>query len=335
LRAKEDGLLLSNADQTVAAYLEQWLENVAKPSVRPRTFEDYELNVRRLRPHIGRIRLNELTAPAIQATYGALLRKGLAPISVGHAHSVLRRALKQAAQWGLIPRNPIHGVSRPRPIRKEIKTLSISEVQRLFETTKLDRRHALWVVLATTGLRLGEALGLMWNDLDLKQGKLSVRRALQRQRGVGLVLVEPKTKHSRRTVYLARGSVAALGEHRRAQAQERLMAGTLWNSSHDLVFARLDGRPMQGSNLNRIFHQALKHAGLPKIRIHDLRHTAATQLLVRGVHPKVVQEMLGHSSITITLDTYSHVIPSLQAPVAEHMQVLFADRSDGRENTPD
>lgn len=175
----------------------------------------------------------------------------------------------------------------------------------------------------------------MWNDVDLKQGKLSVRRALQRQRGPGLVLVEPKTKHSRRTVYLAKGSVAALGEHRRAQAQERLRAGEFWDSQHDLVFARPDGRPMQGSNLNRIFHQALRQAGLPKIRIHDLRHTAATQLLVRGVHPKVVQEMLGHTSITITLDTYSHVIPSLQAPVAGHMQLLFEDQKEGRENTAD
>jgi site-specific recombinase XerD len=109
----------------------------------------------------------------------------------------------------------------------------------------------------------------------------------------------------------------------------------LWNSAHDLVFARQDGRSMQGSSLNRIFQRALSEAGLPKIRIHDLRHTAATQLLVRGVHPKVVQEMLGHSSITITLDTYSHVIPSLHAHVADHMQLLFADRREDRENAVD
>jgi integrase len=208
-------------------------------------------------------------------------------------------------------------------------------VQRLFEITKSDRRHALWVVLATTGLRLGEALGLMWNDIDLKQGKLTVRRVLQRQRGVGLVLVEPKTKHSRRTVYLAKGSVAVLTEHRRSQTQWRLIAGPSWDSSHDLVFPRPDGRPMQGSNLKRVFDKALRDGGLPKIRIHDLRHTAATHLLVRHVHPKVVQEMLGHSSIAITLDTYSHVIPNLQAPVADHMQLLFSDRTEGLENIAD
>jgi integrase len=167
LRAREDGLLVPRADQTVAAYLEQWLANIAKPSVRPRTFEGYELNVRRLRPHIGRIRINDLTPAAIQAAYGALLRHGLGPVSVRHAHAVLHSALKQAVQWGLIPRNPADAVSRPRPIRKEIKTLSFSEVQRLFEITKPDRRHALWVVLATTGLRLGEALGLTWDDIDL------------------------------------------------------------------------------------------------------------------------------------------------------------------------
>jgi integrase len=139
VRAREDGLLVPRADQTVAAYLEQWLANIAKPSVRPRTFEGYELNVRRLRPHIGRIRINDLTPAAIQAAYGALLRHGLAPVSVRHAHAVLHSALKQAVQWGLIPRNPADAVSRPRPIRKEIKTLSFSEVQRLFEITKPDR----------------------------------------------------------------------------------------------------------------------------------------------------------------------------------------------------
>lgn len=335
LRAREDGLLVPKADQTVAAYLEQWLTNVAKPSIRPRTFESYDLNVRRLRPHLGRIRINELTPAAIQATYGTLLRRGLSPRSVCQAHAVLHRALRQAVQWGLIPRNPVDAVSRPRPIRQEIKTLSVSEVQRLFETTKLDRKHALWVVLATTGLRLGEALGLTWDDVDFKQGKLTVRRALQRQRGIGPVLVEPKTKLSRRTVYLAQGSVVALGEHRRVQAQERLIAGPLWNSAHDLVFARPDGRPMEGSNLIRVFHKALKEAGLPKVRIHDLRHTAATQMLERGVHPKVVQEMLGHSSIMLTLDTYSHVVPGLHAQVAQHMQQLFVDGTEGRENAAD
>lgn len=181
-------------------------------------------------------------------------------------------------------------------------------------------------------VRLGEALGLTWDDIDFKQGKLTVRRALQRQHGIGQVLVEPKTKLSRRTVYLAPGSVVALGDHRRAQAQERLIAGPLWNSAHDLVFARPDGRPMEGSHLTRVFQKALRQAGLPKLRIHDLRHTAATQLLERGVHPKVVQEMLGHSSITLTLDTYSHVVPGLHAQVADHMQILFADRMKGPAN---
>jgi integrase len=147
--------------------------------------------------------------------------------------------------------------------------------------------------------------------------------------------VEPKTKHSRRTVYLAQGSVDTLAEHRRAQARERLAAGPSWSSTHDLVFAGPDGSPLQGSNLNRFFHKALNQAGLPKIRIHDLRHTAATQLLERRVHPKVVREILGHSTITITLDTYSHVVPGLHAEAAKHMQLLFSDRAEDSENTRD
>lgn len=246
---------------------------------------------------------------------------------------MLHRALRQAVQWGLIPRNPVDGVSRPRPLRHEIRTLSTSEVKRLFETTKGDRMHALWVVLATTGLRLGEALGLQWNDIDDAGGKVIIRRALQRQRGVGFVLVEPKTERSRRTVYLAPGTVSTLKEHRRVQSQERLSAGQAWDTTHDLVFATRAGRPIEGGQVSWAFHKALNHAELPKIRIHDLRHTAATQLLERGVHPKVVQEMLGHSTITLTLDTYSHVVPGLHAQVAQHMQQLFSKQEEERENS--
>ena len=333
LRAKADGLLVPRADRTVAAYLEQWLEDMAKPSVRPRTFESYSLNVRRLRPQIGRIRLNDLTPAAIQAAYGALLRRGLSPRSVIQAHAVLHRALRQAVQWGLLPRNPVDAVSRPRPKRTEIRTLSVREVKQLFETSRNDRLHALWVLLSTTGLRLGEALGLMWKDLNLDQGTVSVQRALQRERGVGFVLVEPKTEHSRRRVYLAPGTIATLTEHRRLQAQDRLVAGPGWESTHDLIFRTQVGRPIEGGQVSWAFHKVLEKAKLPRIRLHDLRHTAASQLLERGVHPKVVQEMLGHSTITLTLDTYSHIVPGLQAQVAEQMQRLFQDREADQENS--
>lgn len=330
LRAQEQGLLSSKATQTLSAYLQEWLENFAKPSVRARTFASYELNVRRARELIGWIRLNELTPAHIQGAYATLMKRGLAARTVWRMHMVLHRALRQAVQAGIMLRNPVDGVSRPKARHYEVRTLSLEETRRLFEATKDHRLHALWVVLATTGLRLGEALGLKWEDIDLKMGKLSVRRALQRETGVGFVLVEPKTARSRRTVYLAPGTVDVLKEHRDRQAKERKVAENLWQEQFELVFKTEVGKPMQDGQVSWRFHRALKQAGLPRIRIHDLRHTAATQLLERGVHPKVVQEMLGHSTITLTLDTYSHVIPGLHAQAATEMQKLF--ERDDKEN---
>jgi integrase len=177
-------------------------------------------------------------------------------------------------------------------------TLTEEEVGRLFQASRNHRLHVLWVLLATTGLRLGEALGLLWSDIDFTGRRLIVNRALQRQPGIGYVFIEPKTARSRRTVYLAAGTLTALTEHRRRQTEDQLAAGPEWNNT-GLVFASPIGRPIEGTWTVKWFHRALDQAGLARIRIHDLRHTAATHLLNRGVHPKVVQELLGHSTISM------------------------------------
>jgi integrase len=321
-RQREQGLLVASADQLTGDFLARWLEDTVRNSVRPKTYDSYELNVRRLQPLIGSVRLGSLSPAHVQSAYGALLRRGLSARSVHHAHAVLHKALKQAVLWNMIPRNATDAASRPRPVATEMKTLNEDEVRRLFEATADDRMHALWVVLVTTGLRLGEALGLRWDDLDSQSGRLAVRRALQRQRGNGLVFVEPKTGKSRRTVYLAAGTVRVLSDHRQRQREERLLNGPAWQES-TLVFCTGIGRPLEGGQVSWRFHKALGAAGLPRIRVHDLRHTAATLLLTRGVHPKVVQEMLGHSTIALTLDTYSHVAPALHREVATQMEHLF------------
>ncbi|MDP2954130.1 MAG: tyrosine-type recombinase/integrase [Chloroflexota bacterium] len=280
-RDKEQGLVTTGPGQTVAQYLKDWLENTAKHSVRVRTYECYELQTRRLIPHIGKLRLSALTPAHVQATYNALLVSGLSRRSVELTHAILHRALRQAVQWSLVGRNVTEAVSVPRPGRREMKTLTAEQVQDLFSTTAGDRLHALYVLLATTGLRLGEALGLKWEDIDFNTGRLTIQRALQRQHGVGFVLVEPKTERSRRTVHLAGGTVIALRGHRKRQLEERLVAGPLWEDMA-LAFTTPTGGPIEAWRVNELFHKALERAGLPRIRVHDLRHTAATLLAGPG-----------------------------------------------------
>jgi integrase len=322
-RALEQGIVVSGSSQRVDEYLRQWLDDSVRPSVRWTTHRAYSLCMRRLSPLVGHLRLTALTPQAVQAAYAALLHQGLSRRSVEQTHTVLHRALRQAVLWGLMFRNPTEAVTVPRPSRREMQTLTEEEVGRLFQASRGHRLHALWVLLVTTGLRLGEALGLRWADIDVASGRLVVNRALQRQPGVGYAFVEPKTARSRRTVYLAPGTLGALADHRRRQVEEQLAAGPEWNNT-SLVFTTPMGRPIDGTWASKWFHRALDQAGLARIRIHDLRHTAATHLLRRGVHPKVVQELLGHSTISLTLDTYSHVAPTLHAEVASHMETLFS-----------
>jgi integrase len=182
----------------------------------------------------------------------------------------------------------------------------------------IDPLHALWVTLASTGLRIGEALGLTWDDINLDVRTLAVRRAIQRQPGRRLVFVEPKTAAARRKVKLTVTATEALRAHRTLQLAHRLELGGLWQV-HKMVFAADFGTPLDPSNANHRFHRALERVGLPRVRVHDLRHTAATLMLTARIHPKVVQ----HSNITLTLDTYSHVLPSLQSEAADKLDEAF------------
>ncbi len=320
-RQAHAGQLVIGRDQPVDQYLQRWLADAVRHSVRPKTYENYDLCVRRLVPHIGRLRLRALAPEHVQRALGKLLDGGLAPRTVRQVHMVLRRALKQAVLWRILSSNPSDAVRPPRADRKEIRALSEDDVRHLLKVAAGTRYHPLWVFLVTTGVRLGEALGLKWSDIELAESRAHIRRALQRQRGVGIVFVEPKTAKSRRTVPIAPETLAVLLDHRRAQEADRREAGVQWGE-HDLVFSSPIGRPIDMTFLSLIFHRSLKRADLPPHRIHDLRHTAATHLLSRGVHPKIVQELLGHSTIAITLDTYSHVLPALAREASLHMSSL-------------
>jgi integrase len=217
----------------------------------------------------------------------------------------------------MLPRNVAALVTPPRINRKEIRTLSPEESRRFLAAIESDRLEALYVLAVTSGMRQGELLALRWTDVDLEAPAVSVHATLQRTRG-SLVFAPPKTSRSRRRVALTRAAVEALRRHRARQGAERLRAGTAWGDP-ELIFTNEVGQPLHGTYLTKLFQVALVRAGLPRLRFHDLRHTAATLLLGRGVHPKIASEMLGHSSVAITLDLYSHVTPTMQREAATEM----------------
>jgi len=258
----------------------------------------------------------------IVSSYASLLQSGLSARSVEQTHCVLHLALKQAMHWGIIGRNPSELVTPPRPRTREMTALNRSQLQYLLSATAGTRWHALWVLLGTTGMRLGEALGLKWVDVDLAEGRLVVRRTLLRHPGRGLLFAPPKTEKSRRTIHLSEVARQSLLRHRRSELYRCAQAEN-WIES-GLVFTNLHGGPVESGEINRTLTHALEAAGLPHIRVHDLRHTVASILLEAGTHPKIVQELLGHSTIRLTLDTYSHLTPALHRQAARTMDMVLA-----------
>jgi integrase len=322
-KSLDDGLSLDTGRQTVAQYLDKWLSASVKPSVKTKTYQGYESLCRTaVVPRIGRKQLAKLTTLDLQALYTELTDSGLSPRTVQHVHRVLHRAFVQAMRWHLIPRNPCDGAQKPRVPRVEMTVWTPPEADAFLIATREHRLHALYVVALTTGMRQGELLGLKWADIDWTAGTLAVHRCLQWQRGNGLVFIEPKTARSRRPVHLSQLALTALRAHKDRQAFDHRAAGEHWSAS-DLVFCTTEGVPLSPTNETKRFQRATAAAGLPAIRFHDLRHTAATILLVKGVHVKLVSEMLGHSTIVLTMDTYSHVIPAMHGDAAAAMDAVF------------
>jgi integrase len=321
------GLLPEPSRLTVGEYLDFWLENGARPAVRPATLVLYESKLRKhVVPVLGQIRLQALKPADIQALYARKLGEGLSRRSVELIHVVMRRALSQAVRRGLLGDNPADRVDRPRSDRPAPRVLSPQEAARVLQAAREigGTVYALVATFLAAGLRLGEALGLRWEDVDLEAGELRVVRTLQRLQG-RWVEGEPKTARGRRRVPIPKELAAVLKEQRRHVAELKLRAGAAWcREFGDLVFPTPSGRPWDQRNLQRALDRVLARAGLGHLRVHDLRHTHATLLLVAGVNPRVVQERLGHAQITLTLETYSHVLPELQREAAERVgRVLF------------
>jgi integrase len=309
---RDGGLLFDAGSLTLGEYLDRWLADSVKDTVRLTTYQGYERICRlHIKPSLGQVRLKDLAVVQVRGLYRERLEAGLAPRMVQLVHVTLHKALKQAVMDGLIPRNVTEAVKAPRPEKKEIKPLSSEQARALLEAAEGDRLEALYVLAVTTGMRQGELLGLKWEDVDLEAGTLQVRRTLSTRAGRGFSFSPPKTIKGRRSIKLPEVAKRSLKRHRKAQLEERMKLAGLWEDN-ELVFASRVGTPVGRQELvTRSFKPLLSQAGLPDIRFHDLRHTCATLLLGKGVHAKFVQELLGHATISITLDTYSHVLPGM------------------------
>jgi integrase len=320
LREQHVGALAKDSRLTVGEFLTGWLTD---KRVRPSTRRGYQTWVdQHLIPSLGRIRLEKLQPQDVDAMVHRKLEAGLSPRTVHHMRAVLRAALAQAVRYELVPRN-VAALSNAVPVPDhEMSVFTPVEAAAFLDAVRGDRLEALYGVVLALGLRQGEALGLRWEDVDLDGRRLVVANALQRVDGK-LALVPPKTRRSRRTIELPDAAVTALRAHRARQLEERLLAGGRWHDSGH-VFTSTIGTPLDGSSVTRAFQRLLAAAGLPRLRFHDLRHSCATLLLVQGVPARVVMEILGHSSIALTMNTYSHVIPSLKREAADAMDRVFA-----------
>lgn len=367
--------MVTDERQTVPEFLVHWLQDVARTRVRPRTFAGYEAAIERhISPHLGRVRLSKLTPQHLQAWLATLEAQGVSAGRRRYARVVLRMALNTAIRWRLVAVNAAILIDAPRTTSREIRPLTPDEAKALLVSAREHPLEAFVSVALACGLRLGEALGIQWADVDLDRGTLQVRRAIQRFGGdqavrrpllaerkrlkvalkalprtsesaetrsgltealasvrgslakvkTGVHVTELKSTRSRRTIALPTVVSTALRSHRVRQLEARLAAGGRWQDA-GFVFTSAVGTPLEARNVTRQFKALLRTAKLPNIRLHDLRHSCATLLLAQGVNPRVVMETLGHSQVSLTLNTYSHVLPALQRDAASQIDAILAE----------
>jgi len=321
LRDRDIGVAVKPAQINLNAYLDQWLETAAKPKVRPKTFTGYQDVLRRyVRPKLGSKPLAKVTPLDIQTLYNEM---SVSPRTTQYTAMIVKQALEQARRWRMLIHNPCDGVKPPRNARKEMQVLTPEQARRFLAVARGDRHGVIFEVALTTGMRPSEYLALKWPDLDLEKGTASINRSIDFLPGGGWEFADNKTARSRRTIKLHSNAAQSLREHRRRQEEQRRQAGKSW-ADHDLVFTNDTGGPVDRHNLaQRHFRRILDAAGLPLVRLYDLRHTAATLGLVAGVQVKVISEMLGHASVALTLDTYSHVLPNMQEEAAAKVEALL------------
>jgi integrase len=330
LSLKDTGELLDPTNESLATYLRRWLESAVKAQLRKRTWLDYEALIKRyIDPEIGHIRISRLTPLEIQALYTKMQERGLSPRTVRYTHAVLRSALNQAIKWRMLSNNPATLVALPKSQRRELKVLDRDQANAFIEAAERQRFHALWVLLITTGMRPGEALGLRWADLS--DGRATIHRSLVQRTGIGRIFENPKTARSRRSVPLLPIALAAIALHRRKQAAEKLQFGPEYEDQ-GLIFATQTGGPLDIARLSRRFRRLIRDARmpdgvtpLPQIRMYDLRHSHVTLMLAAGVNLKIVSERVGHANINMTADVYAAVLPDMQQQAVASLERLLAE----------
>jgi integrase len=323
LREIDLGIFIEPSTMTLSEYLDQWMESAARPRVSRRTADGYDGLLRRyIKEPLGIKRLDNLKALDIQKVYADMQVRGLSARVVRHTHSALHNALKQAVKWGLLSRNPSDLVELPKVLHKERRVLSQEEAVRFLDAAVDMPRGLLFEFALITGMRPEEYLALQWSDIDFDHHTAIIQRALVRHKKEWS-FEKPKTAKSRRTVVLPAPLLHKLSDHKRKQAEARLKIGPDWQA-HNLVFCTETGTPLSIPNLTyRYFRPILERAELPQIRLYDLRHSCATLLLIADENPKVVSERLGHSTVMLTLDTYSHVLPTMQQQATAKLEKML------------
>ncbi len=317
LDAVDGGQMPDPARSRVGEFLERWLRDYAAPNVRARTAETYASAIRNhLVPRLGRYRLTKLTPAAVREAQAAMLAAGLSTSTVRDVIGILRHALRDAVEEGTVYRNVVDSVRRPRLQRDEVVPPDADAVAAILEEARATPFSVLFSFMASTGVRRGEGIGLRWSDVDLERRTCSINQTFQRVRGKGLQAQPPKSSRGRRLIALDEDTVELLRGHRAGQVEHRLGVGPAY-ADHGLVFANTVGAPYDPTHVSHAFARVARRAGHVGVRLHDLRHFHATTLLATNTHIRVVQERLGHATISVTLGTYSHVLPGLDATAAE------------------
>jgi integrase len=318
---QQQGILPTDAKTKLSEYIQNWLESyrrTVRPNSHQRACEMINLHVL---PTLGNLQLDKLTPQHLDRLYKKLLET-LSPTTVQNVHNTLHKALSDAVKQGILLMNVSERVEAPRRNECEARVLTEEEMQIFLRASKNHPLYVLMLIDLSTGMRRGEVVGLKWSDLDLKKGIVQVRRAIVRhptEQGGGYAEAPLKTKRSRRSIILPAYIVAVLEQYRAQQMSLVQNAGQAWNEQRWL-FCKPDSSHLNPQNdVYEAFKELLKQAGLPDIHFHDLRYTAATTHLEMMTNPKIVQEILGHSNISITMDPYSHVLPPMHKDAMDNI----------------